>query len=344
MEKSLLTPEESRIHEQAQSRAKKYLECEAQLLDVIEEIDRRCLFEKFGLRSTFAYCTERLRLSEATAYNFISVCRKSRKVPELKAAIDEGRLSVAKARKIVAVINEQNHSEWIDKAASLTQAQLERCVADAAPAAPVRERAKPCGHQLVKLELALTVTEFEAFERARDVLSQKRGSAATIQQAVAAQTELYLERLDPLRKALRRRAREDIRKLKPSIAKQKAQAMVVTAAAAVAGVARPEAPALRRNLSQEQLKRRPLPAAVKGAVDLRDGRKCQACGSTRWIHYHHRVPLAAGGDNTPENLVTLCSSCHRREHAPYQKRGVAPSASGRANFIPRKVDNFVRQM
>lgn len=317
MENPLLTSEESRLHDLARSRAKKYLECESQLLEVIEEIDRKRVFEKVGARSTFAYCTGHLKLSEATAYNFINVCRKSREVPELKIAINEGRLSVPKARKIVAVLTAQNQAEWIEKAATLPQAQLERCVADAAPSQLVRERAKPCGPQLVKVELALTVAEFEAFERARDILSQKIGCAATAQQTLAAQTEQYLEKHDPVRRA----ARWERRKIKrEGVAKAPLIACDAGGVGAMkSGVRKERKGSSGRSLSREQQsKRQALPAAVKHAVDLRDGRKCQSCGSTRWVHYHHLRPLAAGGSDTPENLLTLCSSCHRREHPPYR--------------------------
>ena len=36
---------------------------------------------------------------------------------------------------------------------------------------------------------------------------------------------------------------------------------------------------------------------------------------------HHKVPQQRGGDNDPENLVTLCGSCHRLWH----EKGVSPN-------------------
>ncbi|OYZ10966.1 MAG: hypothetical protein B7Y39_19920, partial [Bdellovibrio sp. 28-41-41] len=39
------------------------------------------------------------------------------------------------------------------------------------------------------------------------------------------------------------------------------------------------------------------------------------CGQSRWVHFHHIQPVANGGENTAENLVTLCSSHHRLWHS-----------------------------
>ena len=33
------------------------------------------------------------------------------------------------------------------------------------------------------------------------------------------------------------------------------------------------------------------------------------------LNVHHIRPIAAGGDNTPDNLVTLCGKCHKEAHS-----------------------------
>lgn len=44
------------------------------------------------------------------------------------------------------------------------------------------------------------------------------------------------------------------------------------------------------------------------------GTTCVCCGSEEGIEYHHIVPLALGGTNTPTNIVPLCHSCHMAAH------------------------------
>lgn len=48
----------------------------------------------------------------------------------------------------------------------------------------------------------------------------------------------------------------------------------------------------------------------------RDGYRCQApgCGRSAFLEIHHRVPVARGGATVVENLVVLCSACHRGLH------------------------------
>ncbi len=59
-----------------------------------------------------------------------------------------------------------------------------------------------------------------------------------------------------------------------------------------------------------------IPPAVRRDVLARDGYRCRSagCGSARFLAVHHRVPREKGGSNRPENLVTLCGSCHRALH------------------------------
>lgn len=49
----------------------------------------------------------------------------------------------------------------------------------------------------------------------------------------------------------------------------------------------------------------------------RDGRQCTRCGSSEneSLHVHHKLPLAEGGTNDLDNLLTLCQECHHRVHA-----------------------------
>ena len=40
--------------------------------------------------------------------------------------------------------------------------------------------------------------------------------------------------------------------------------------------------------------------------------KCYKCGATENLHLHHIIPVMAGGTNEEYNLMTLCSSCHKK--------------------------------
>lgn len=55
---------------------------------------------------------------------------------------------------------------------------------------------------------------------------------------------------------------------------------------------------------------------TKAYVLSRDHHTCQKCGTTKGsLHVHHIIFRSNGGTNSPNNLVTLCESCHDKLHA-----------------------------
>lgn len=55
---------------------------------------------------------------------------------------------------------------------------------------------------------------------------------------------------------------------------------------------------------------------IRYLVYSRDKFVCQSCGIKGIrLHVHHIKPFLMSGDNSMENLITLCASCHRKEDA-----------------------------
>ena len=46
----------------------------------------------------------------------------------------------------------------------------------------------------------------------------------------------------------------------------------------------------------------------------RDGWRCQYCGSSSRLQVHHIRSRGRLGDDTDENLITLCADCHSDIH------------------------------
>jgi 5-methylcytosine-specific restriction endonuclease McrA len=68
----------------------------------------------------------------------------------------------------------------------------------------------------------------------------------------------------------------------------------------------PKQPRLRLDLeSYEQL---------RDQVLRRDGWKCQSCGARPNLEVHHKEFRSQGGDDSEENLITLCAGCHSLVH------------------------------
>jgi 5-methylcytosine-specific restriction endonuclease McrA len=59
-----------------------------------------------------------------------------------------------------------------------------------------------------------------------------------------------------------------------------------------------------------------IPPARRREALARDGYRCRAsgCGSAHFLDVHHMIPRERGGTNDPDNLITLCTACHRLIH------------------------------
>jgi 5-methylcytosine-specific restriction endonuclease McrA len=71
-------------------------------------------------------------------------------------------------------------------------------------------------------------------------------------------------------------------------------------------------------ISQAQNRRRSARTAyqeLKRQLLQRDNWRCQACGSRTALEVHHLKFRSHQGEDTEQNLITLCTSCHRQIHA-----------------------------
>jgi len=59
-----------------------------------------------------------------------------------------------------------------------------------------------------------------------------------------------------------------------------------------------------------------IPPSVRAAVLARDRHRCATpgCRSAHFLEVHHVMPRGKGGSNREDNLITLCSRCHRFVH------------------------------
>jgi 5-methylcytosine-specific restriction endonuclease McrA len=53
-----------------------------------------------------------------------------------------------------------------------------------------------------------------------------------------------------------------------------------------------------------------IPAAVRRAVETRDGSRCVYCGSRDDMTLDHVIPEADGGPTVETNLVCCCAACN----------------------------------
>jgi len=53
---------------------------------------------------------------------------------------------------------------------------------------------------------------------------------------------------------------------------------------------------------------------LRKQVLRRDGWRCQSCGTMSNLEVHHKEFRSQFGDDSEQNLITLCSACHAAVH------------------------------
>jgi ATP-dependent DNA helicase RecQ len=54
--------------------------------------------------------------------------------------------------------------------------------------------------------------------------------------------------------------------------------------------------------------------SLRQQVLRRDGWRCQSCGTMSNLEIHHKEFRSHSGDDSQENLITLCTTCHASAH------------------------------
>lgn len=117
---------------------------EADLIAHVGEVEARRLYAREASPSMFAYCTERLHLSEAEAYARITVARAARRHPALLAMLQDGCLHLSGLVRLLPHLTAENRDRLLERATHKSKRQIEELVAgctDGRPEAPGEARA-----------------------------------------------------------------------------------------------------------------------------------------------------------------------------------------------------------
>ncbi len=283
----------------------------ARILAHLAEVDARKLYAPAGYPSMFAYCVEKLHLSEDAAYKRIQVARIARDFPALFPALADGRLHMAAVRLLAPHLTAQNADELVLAATRMTRVEVESMLAcrfpraeeltflepvvelgspspspvvagvnperDACKLAPgqVGSRLKPLSPRRFDLHVTIDLATRDHLERAREL------GGGDVEQVLARALSLYVAQLE----------------------KRK-----------FAATARPRRP------GRAATRPRTIPAHVRRVVRERDGGRCtftsengRRCGSRAFLEFDHVRALARGGTSTAEGVRLLC-----RTHNQYE--------------------------
>src|SRR5215831_19543872 len=123
------------------------IQCEntstAEVLAYIAEFDARKLYAPAGYPSMFAYCVEKLHLSEDAAYKRIRAARAAREFPAIFQTVTDGRLHLCGLSVLASHLTPENARELLAAAERKTRREIERLIAQRFPQPDVPAEVRP---------------------------------------------------------------------------------------------------------------------------------------------------------------------------------------------------------
>jgi len=304
----------------------------ADMLDLLAEVDARKLYRGQGCSSMFAYCTERLHMSEGTAYKRIQAARLIRRYPEVLDRIAGGEIHLSAVAVLGPVLTPDNYLDLLGQCAHKSRREVAEIVARHAPRTLVRPHLRKVPNRDAQAAIAAESTELD-------------GSSADNEGATATPASVRRPGAsDPGHPSPTHRARDGLTPLdgetyrlhltmscalrdKLTLAQQLSQPGTTMAQVIERGLdglidklmKRRFAATKRPRKTTSGAKRsrskrtRHIPAEVRREVIKRDGLQCSfvsadghRCSERNGLEFHHRKPYAKGGEHSVDNIALMC--------------------------------------
>jgi 5-methylcytosine-specific restriction endonuclease McrA len=281
-----------------------------ELIEHLREIERRMLFLETGHSSLFEFAVKHLGLSEGSVQRRISAMRLIRDIPEAKAKIESGEISLSNASQIQSVFRAATateHSrkntapnmgldkkkEILEKISGMTQRECQSALLELVPgsAPQLMERDRQVGKERFELKLVVTKELHDKIDELKELLSHSLQSGGTAE---------LLELL--VHQEMKRQEKKNGISLKASSKESREEKNdEVTAASVQTKIIR---------------SRKWIPRTIQREVWRGAKGVCQypGCLSRYRLEMDHIVPHAKGGSDSIENLRLYCQA-HNLGHA-----------------------------
>jgi hypothetical protein len=276
-----------------------------EIIELLEEMDRRKLYLERGYSSLIEYCVKELKYSEGSAYRRISAMRVVRDVPETKNLIQEGSLNlvtVAKAHTLFRAEAKADHAYAKDDKKKLLEQlknqsgrEVEKVIAALSPETALpKEKVRAVAASKTQVTLVVGEDLMQKLEKLKNLLSHKSESGT------------YAELIEQL-------ADFALKKLDPSVKMQENPR-----------AAQPPVKSLRI------ANKRYIPAATRREVWRKSDAQCcyqdpqtgQRCSAKKYLEFDHIAPHSHGGKSDEENLQLLCDAHNRWKGARRVRKSV----------------------
>lgn len=260
-----------------------------EILDHINEVERRRLYADLGFSSVFDWLVKDLGYSESAAYRRMQAARILRAVPEAAEKLESGALGLTVLSKVQTLIradekrtgekiSNDEKSDILAKVESCSGREAEHRLASHFPdVAQVKEKVRAVSEDQVSVQVTFTREQYEKLKRIQELLSHSHIDASNAALLDAAM-DVFLEKKDPLKKTV-----------KPRSPQSDTSAEVKSYTTALK-------PSIRNAILKKS----------DGRCEYRDPASGRRCDSRHFLEVDHTRPRAHGGTNEPGNLRALC--------------------------------------
>ena len=295
------------------------------LIECLREVEKRLLFSELGFSSLWEFAVKYLQLSEGSAQRRISAMRLTSKLPEIKASLENGSLSVTNAAQLQSHFrNEEkkgkqlSHDEKlavVESMEGLSKKECERELLKLAPESIPPEKERPLTENLTELRFVINQTVMEKLEILKGLLGHQLPQPS-LSELFEFLVTRELEKQEK-KKAGSPKVKPESKQNEPTVAtssesvpRQDLRTQTETKdgdESAPTQVSPPPAIVIHRKT---------IPVKIRRNVWTRCGDQCEyigddgkRCSSRRKLEFdHYPIPVALGGSNEETNIRVVCKT------------------------------------
>jgi len=295
-----------------------------EVLQHMREIDRRKLYSDLGYRSLFDYAVKELGYSEGQAARRIQALRLMNEIPQVKAKIESGALSLTnishaqslfrESKKAANPMNSEQKLEVLAKLENKSTREAEKVLYSIGfETAIPREKERVISETDTEVRFVITEELKNKLQVVRALLGIK-GVNMGWAELISEMASLSAERLEQ-KKFGKKRAEPE--QEQTSRSRNKASEVIVSEhdheqTRQNFTDTKNEVNLQQNPIATKQRVTRYISAEVKHRVWLRDKGRCQKCQSKYLLQYDHVKPIALNGETSEHNLRLRCFSCNQR--------------------------------
>ncbi len=307
-------------------------ELTAEVLKMLQEIDRRKLFAVRGYSSLFLFCVGFLGYPEASAQRRVASVKLLNQLPEVEGKIRSGDLTlsnIAQAQSFFMAEAKANHPMSVEEkkevlqsleGKSSRQAERELLARSSNPETLIqKEKVRQVTETLSEIKFYADQNLISLLDQARGLLAHKNANFS-VSELIAELAKIAIHLLEP-----KKRVKKDRSEPLSRCQKQQQVSDVENKTTSQSEIGKKSSSSYIKKQSGKmrdgKTRSRYIPAAVKSEVyhrdagvctyvDPRTGKKCLSVFGLEYDHFN--IPFARGGENTKESLTLRCRSHNLR--------------------------------